>query len=102
MLVRLPLSLLDLIACRYVSLVGDTKNKQQETSVHVHSTWIRSGLAAALCSGLLSATSSFAASISWADWTDATAGLPGSASATITLPDSSTLGVSYTGEVRDG
>jgi len=59
-------------------------------------------LAAALCSGLLSATSSFAASISWADWTDATAGLPGSASATITLPDSSTLGVSYTGEVRDG
>jgi hypothetical protein len=63
---------------------------------------VRNGFAAALCGVFLSATSSFAALISWADWTAATAGLPGSASATITLPDASTIGVSYAGEVRAG
>ena len=35
----------------------------------------------------------------WTDWTAASTGTPGSASGTITLPDGSTVDVSYTGEV---
>jgi hypothetical protein len=35
----------------------------------------------------------------WTDWTAATTGTPGSASGTITLPDTSTIDVRYAGEV---
>lgn len=38
--------------------------------------------------------------VSWVDWTSATAGNPGSASGTVTLPDSSTVSVSYSGEIK--
>jgi len=41
----------------------------------------------------------FGMAISWTDWTSASSGNLGSASGTITLPDLSTVSVSYTGEV---
>ncbi|HWY85335.1 MAG TPA: Ig-like domain-containing protein, partial [Gemmataceae bacterium] len=39
------------------------------------------------------------ASIAWADWTSAETGLPGSAKATVTLANASTISVTYSGEV---
>ncbi|MBF0413329.1 MAG: VPLPA-CTERM sorting domain-containing protein [Desulfamplus sp.] len=40
-----------------------------------------------------------AATIGWTDWTSKTAGNPGSAAGTITLPDGKSVNVSYTGEL---
>jgi len=40
-----------------------------------------------------------ALNVSYADWTSATAGAAGTAAGVITLPDASTVGVSYTGDV---
>lgn len=68
----------------------------------VVSNWTRRGVTAAFCCAMLGATSAFSAVISWTNWTAATVGTPGTASGTITLPDSSTIGVSYTGEVSGG
>src|SRR6476469_7709222 len=64
--------------------------------------WTRHGLVTATCCVLFSATSAFSAVISWTDWTAATTGNPGTATGTITLPDTSTIGVSYAGEVSGG
>ena len=44
-------------------------------------------------------TSASAASVDWTDWTNATVGNPGAAQGTITLPDLSTISVSYSGQV---
>lgn len=54
---------------------------------------------AALLCGLLATTSVSAAVISWTDWTARTVAASGSATGTITLPSSSTIGVSYAGQV---
>lgn len=45
------------------------------------------------------ASVSTSASVSYVDWTSATAGTAGSAAGTITLPDASTVGVAYSGDV---
>ena len=39
--------------------------------------------------------------VSWTDWTSATVGSSGSASGTITLPDTSTVSISYSGQVEN-
>jgi len=59
---------------------------------------VKKGIGVLICCSL-GTTSGFAATISWTDWTARTVGKPGSATGTITLPTSSTIGVSYAGEV---
>lgn len=68
-------------------------------SIRVPARWRRAVLAGSL---LLLAQQASAALISWTDWTAATPGAAGTASGTITLPDTSTIGLTYNGEVAAG
>jgi hypothetical protein len=68
-------------------------------SIRVPARWRRVMLTGGL---LLLSQQASAALISWTDWTAATPGAAGTATGTIKLPDLSTIGVNYNGEVAAG
>jgi hypothetical protein len=93
-----------LVACKTCVKRSGTCNKRPaggdnvKTNIKFIKLFARSCSIACLLLGLVQPA--FADQVYWTDWTSATPGNPGSASGTITLPDLSTVTVSYTGEIN--